>query len=211
MAIEKICDDDRITIVLDPTTGALKGAQRDRTFVIKDGGTVIGSSHLEGEALSELALQNVLPDTAALLAQNTALMTAVATALAAETAAVTARTSAENSISGVTAERDYALQRVSELEHQISNASKNLDADGFAILSPVQVRLALIGAGIMLDTVTTLIGQIPDPAQRASALTYWEYASTIHRDHSLITMLAGALGLTSAQVDALWAQAALIT
>ena len=70
-----------------------------------------------------------------------------------------------------------------------------------------QARLALLGAGL-LDTVTQAIAAIPDATQRKAAEIEWEYASTVDRNSVFTQQLAAGLGLSDAQLDALFTQAA---
>ena len=65
-----------------------------------------------------------------------------------------------------------------------------------------QARLALLGAGL-LDTVeTAIMGAGP------AAKIEWDYATEVQRASGLVPAMATALGLTDAQIDALFAQAA---
>ena len=65
-----------------------------------------------------------------------------------------------------------------------------------------QARLALLAAGL-LSTVETAIGG----AGPAAAIE-WEYAQEVQRGSGLVPAMATALGLTDAQIDALFVQAA---
>ena len=69
-----------------------------------------------------------------------------------------------------------------------------------------QARLALLGAG-KLAAVDAAIAAIPDAAKKQAARIEWEYAGTVHRDHGLVSQIGPALGLTSAQIDALFVAA----
>lgn len=62
------------------------------------------------------------------------------------------------------------------------------------IVTPRQIRLWLVGAGILLDAI---LSQIPNEAARIE----WEYATEVRRDHPLVALLGVALGLTSEQID----------
>ena len=70
-----------------------------------------------------------------------------------------------------------------------------------------QARLALLGAGL-LDSVDAAIAAIPDPVQRKAAEIEWEYAQTVDRNSPFTQQLAAGLGLTDAQLDALFTTAA---
>lgn len=73
-------------------------------------------------------------------------------------------------------------------------------------VTPYQARMALLGAGL-LDDVDALM--INDATSRAAKIA-WEYATVIHRHSPLIDALAPALGLSDAQLDALFVAAAQI-
>jgi hypothetical protein len=65
-----------------------------------------------------------------------------------------------------------------------------------------QARLALNAAGL-LSAVQAAV----DAGDEATKIN-WEYASAVDRNDALVTTLAPAIGLTSAQLDALFTQAA---
>ncbi len=74
-------------------------------------------------------------------------------------------------------------------------------------LQPVQLRTWLLYAG-KLDQVDELIDGIPDQMQRAEAKQRWEYTLTIPRTHPMVLMIGQALGMTSAEMDEAFIQAA---
>jgi hypothetical protein len=98
---------------------------------------------------------------------------------------------------------DVSVRDVSELEYK-----ELLTASNAAIVTVPfsvtmrQARLALLGAGL-LDTVTSTINSLPS-TQKEAALIEWEYSQEVHRNKALVAMLAPALGLTDAQIDALF-------
>jgi hypothetical protein len=69
-----------------------------------------------------------------------------------------------------------------------------------------QLRLWLNGAGL-LEQIPALIAALPEP-QRTTAQIEWEFSSDYQRDHPLVTQLGAALGMTSADMDLAWKQAA---
>lgn len=69
-----------------------------------------------------------------------------------------------------------------------------------------QARLALLGAG-KLAAVDAAIDAMPEP-QKSAARIEWEYAAEVRRDNDFVAGLAPALGMTDAQVDALFVAAA---
>ena len=90
----------------------------------------------------------------------------------------------------------------------------DLNAAMTALVKPVkgqevtmrQARLSLLSAGKLAD-VTSAIEAMSEP-QKSTAKIEWEYSSTVDRNGSLITILAPVLGLSDADVDALFIHAA---
>ena len=70
-----------------------------------------------------------------------------------------------------------------------------------------QARLALFGAGL-LDSVDAAIEGIANPTQRRAAQIEWNHSQTVQRSRGLVVELGAALGLTEAQIDALFITAA---
>lgn len=70
-----------------------------------------------------------------------------------------------------------------------------------------QARLALLGAGL-LDDVDTAIAAIPDETTRRAAQIEWEFSNEVQRNNSFTALLGAGLGLSSAQIDELFIQAA---
>lgn len=69
-----------------------------------------------------------------------------------------------------------------------------------------QARLALLEAG-QLAAINAAIAGMPSP-QREAAQIEWEFAATVDRDSAFLQGLAQVLGLTEAQIDALFLLAA---
>ena len=69
-----------------------------------------------------------------------------------------------------------------------------------------QARLALLGAGL-LDDIDAAINAMPSP-QKEAARIEWEYSQEVQRHNGFVSVLAPMLGLTEAQTDALFLQAA---
>lgn len=72
-----------------------------------------------------------------------------------------------------------------------------------------QARLALLGVGL-LQHVEPAIAAIPDPVTREAVQITWEYSTEVQRRNPFIGTLAGALGMTDADVDNLFRSAALL-
>ena len=69
-----------------------------------------------------------------------------------------------------------------------------------------QARQALLLAG-KLEAVQQAIAALPEPARKAAQID-WEFAAEVQRDWPLVQALAPALGLTEADLDALFIAAA---
>lgn len=69
-----------------------------------------------------------------------------------------------------------------------------------------QARLALLGAGLLAN-VDTAINSLASPAKEQARIE-WDYSSDVQRHRSLVSTLGAALGLTEAQLDALFIKAA---
>ena len=86
-----------------------------------------------------------------------------------------------------------------------------IDRQRLPTLSPRQLRLALLRLGVTAAQVEAKIADMPGTdADREAAWIEWEYAPTYQRDHQLVVALGAALGLTEAQIDAAWMEAATI-
>lgn len=71
-------------------------------------------------------------------------------------------------------------------------------------LTARQFRLGLVQGGISPDTVEATIAAMPAGPDRDKAKIEWQYAAAFNRVHPLIETVSAALGLTPAQVDAMW-------
>ena len=69
-----------------------------------------------------------------------------------------------------------------------------------------QARLALLGAGLLAN-IEAAIDALPSP-QKEAARIEWEYSQEVQRHNGFVSVLAPMLGLTEAQTDALFLQAA---
>jgi hypothetical protein len=77
-----------------------------------------------------------------------------------------------------------------------------------ASVSARQIRLWLLRQGISLAAVDAAIDAIPGQLQRDSVRVEWDYAPYVERTHPMLIPLAAALGLTEAQVDQAFIEAA---
>ncbi|MCZ7494131.1 hypothetical protein O8B39_06450 [Agrobacterium rhizogenes] len=70
-----------------------------------------------------------------------------------------------------------------------------------------QLRLTLVRNGISLTDVEAAIASMPDGLAKEEAQIEWADASTFSRTHPTLLLIAAALGLDVAQIDAMWAEA----
>lgn len=74
-----------------------------------------------------------------------------------------------------------------------------------SVVTMRQARLALLQAG-KLAGVAQAIAALPSPAKE-SAQIEWEYSTEVRRDWPVVQALAPALGMSDADLDALFIQA----
>ncbi len=79
-----------------------------------------------------------------------------------------------------------------------------------ASVSARQIRLWLLRQGISLAQVDAAIDAIPDQLQRDSVRVEWDYSGYVERTHPMLVPLAAALGMSEAQVDQAFIEAATI-
>ena len=70
-----------------------------------------------------------------------------------------------------------------------------------------QFRLALVTNGYNLADIETLIAQIEDDMQRQIIQIEWQDATVFERNNSSLLTMEALMGLSSSQIDELWAQA----
>ena len=200
----------QLTVNLEPD-GKVRAARGEYLERDESGRTTLVGT----KRIAAADLEDALPVSAALLSQIESLQSEIEDlkkerddAIAAKATAAAATSSAEAATQAAIsqAETDKAA-----LQSQIDALTAQLnpvDASGFPVLSAVQVRLALLGAGITPAMVDAAIDRLPAGVDRDTARTYWEYAVQFSREHPFIEAFAGALGLTSEQVDVMWRAAA---
>ncbi len=69
-----------------------------------------------------------------------------------------------------------------------------------------QARLALLAAG-KIDAVEAAINALPDPPKSAARIT-WAHSQVVQRQNGFVSQLAPAIGMSEAQIDALFIVAA---
>lgn len=108
----------------------------------------------------------------------------------------------------------YAMPQVGYAEEFVTDDSAELlaflnRAKPSLPITRRQLRLTLVRNGISLDGVEAAIAAMPDGLEKEEAQIEWADASTFNREHPTLLLIAAALGLTEAQVDAMWAEAVL--
>lgn len=101
-------------------------------------------------------------------------------------------------------------ERFEMTQEEIAEFHASIPAAAAPELQPItrrQLRLTLVRNGISLAGVEAAIAAMPDGLEKKEAQIEWADASTFNRNHPTLLLIAGALGLTEAQVDAMWAEA----
>lgn len=86
----------------------------------------------------------------------------------------------------------------------LKNVLTDAGVPPYLSVTPRQARLALLGAGLLTQVEAAVTN-----AGGAAKIT-WDYATQIRRTDPLVTTLGAALGLSDAQIDALFAQASVL-
>lgn len=71
-----------------------------------------------------------------------------------------------------------------------------------------QFKLGLLENGISAQTVLQTIEEMADGMDKEVARIEWDDATSFERLHPLVSSIGGSLGLTEAQIDAMWTAAA---
>ena len=74
----------------------------------------------------------------------------------------------------------------------------------FTPLTRRQFMKTMVLGGYDLSVIEDTINSIEDPVVRQLALIDWTSATDFNRNDSTLSLMAGMLGLTSEQVDAMW-------
>ncbi|ASY63467.1 hypothetical protein SJ05684_c20250 [Sinorhizobium sojae CCBAU 05684] len=74
-------------------------------------------------------------------------------------------------------------------------------------LTARKLRVGLLRAGISPRQVTAAIDAMPASVDREKAQIEWEYATTFARADRIVATISTALGLSDAQIDAMWTDA----
>lgn len=171
MTITRTSYPERVLIVLN-ADGTLKGAHVEHLEILADGGDVLQSRQLPAVALNGDALAGLLPEQSALLAQVQALTDALTAANAARDALTLERDTAISERDAALSSRDAAVaaaeRQAAESRAEIAalNASSGpVESGGLPPLSPAQLRLGLLSAGIRTSDVLAVIDGISDDTE----------------------------------------------
>ena len=101
-------------------------------------------------------------------------------------------------------------------KQQILNALSGFDSEyvwavtyetpSVPALTRRQFRLALVTSGYSLTDIEALIAQIEDDTQRQIIQIEWQDATVFERNNNSLLAISSLMGLSSAQIDALWSQ-----
>lgn len=138
-------------------------------------------------------------------------------------AASTSLESAKIDLSNAKAPQDTATVHAKQIRDAIAQCQAAMAAGGLVMTdaemdairnAPVvpravtmrQARLALLGAGALAG-VDAAINAMPEPT-RSAARIEWEYSQEVQRHNGFVAALGPALGMSPAQIDALFVAAA---
>lgn len=99
-------------------------------------------------------------------------------------------------------ERDCTPEEIAEIEARKLPQPTPIPAE----VTMRQARLALLGAGLLAG-VDAAIASLPEPDKSAAQID-WEYAAVVQRSSGLVPAMGAALGMSEAQIDALFVTAA---
>lgn len=118
-------------------------------------------------------------------------------------------TSPENNVVAVIDED--GISRMSMLAHLVPKGEQIIAYEPPPPVAPTsvtmrQARRALLDAGLLND-VEVAINWLPSPQKEAARID-WEYSQEVQRHNGFVSLLAPSLGLTEAQLDQMFIQAA---
>ena len=124
----------------------------------------------------------------------------------------------ENGVATIEPEFEGIQELLSGLtdKQQILNALSGFDSEyvwavtyetpSVPALTRRQFRLALVTSGYSLTDIEALIAQIEDDTQRQIIQIEWQDATVFERNNNSLLAMSSPMGLSSAQIDALWSQ-----
>ena len=124
----------------------------------------------------------------------------------------------ENGVATIEPEFEGIQELLSGLtdKQQILNALSGFDSEyvwsvtyetpSVPALTRRQFRLALVTSGYSLTDIEALIAQIEDDTQRQIIQIEWQDATVFERNNNSLLAMSSLMGLSSAQIDALWSQ-----
>ncbi len=75
------------------------------------------------------------------------------------------------------------------------------------VVTPRQIRTALVLSGFLISSIESAINSLPEP-QKSITFIAWDYSTEFQRDNPLIMSMAPMLGLNESQIDDLFIYAA---
>lgn len=71
------------------------------------------------------------------------------------------------------------------------------------VVTPRQMRVALILSGILVEDIESVIESLPEPDKSITRIT-WEYSTEFQRNNPILVAMAPALNLSESDVDQLF-------
>ena len=96
----------------------------------------------------------------------------------------------------------YTGTEFAPLREVFGGTSYNPDTQVPFSVTMRQARLALLGAN-KLVAITSAIESLPEPTKSGAKIT-WEYSTEVQRYNGLVSQLAPVLGISDAEIDALF-------
>lgn len=190
MALTKTTTLNEFFVRLSDDGQTIKGMHVADLERVLENGAVISSKMLQPRSI---AINDAVSLGTVAQAINLASLATIDSLVSAKDAAVAARDAAIS-------EKESLAARLAELEPPTQDGVPQ-------VVTRRQARQALILNGLF-DNVQVAIDAIPDLIQREMMQSEWDDSQTFERHRASLLTLAGALGLTSNQVDALFIQAA---
>jgi hypothetical protein len=97
--------------------------------------------------------------------------------------------------------RELTLEELTLIEEKLLSATQQILVP--SIVTPRQIRVALIMSGFPLQTIEDAIDTLPEPNKSIVRVT-WEYSVEFQRSNPFISSMAPLLNLTETQIDELF-------
>jgi hypothetical protein len=96
-----------------------------------------------------------------------------------------------------------AQKGINSTVEQITKEIPIAQSTDIADVTPRQIRLALLGAGVTEAMIDSVINSLTSPTKEA-AMIAWKYSTMFQRHNALIPVIAAMLNFNNQQLDQLW-------